>query len=144
MRGGRANAVVPSGSASEDDGENGPAHNLLPLPSAPFPPNRGPFRVEEAGLGSGQVWAAVIDVLMSERMMRPADVRDYLVSAELAARLDARTFTIAVGDELSRSRIAQFWTVEIEEALGMVLGGRGWRVEIVEKKEQRTESRGVG
>jgi hypothetical protein len=135
----RANAGGPSGGEDMASDEN-----LLPSATSLLPIERGPFRVEEAGLGSGQVWAAVRDVLLGEGMMRPSDVRDYLSSAELVARLDARTFVIEVGDALSRSRIEQFWTAEIEEAFGMVLGGRGWRVEIRERGDVGLGTRNAG
>lgn len=95
------------------------------------------FRVVEAGLGSGQVWSAVLDVLEREGMMRATDVRDYLRDAVLIDRVDARTFVLGVGDALSCARIRQFWVEEIGEAFGMVIGGRGWQVEVVEASGQR-------
>jgi hypothetical protein len=107
-----------------DQTETGP-------PRAASPLMREPFWIAEAGLASGQLWQAVLEVVADQGLIRRNDVCDYLESARLIDRPATRTFQLAVRDELSRTRIERFWLVDLEEALGQLLGGRGWQIELI-------------
>jgi hypothetical protein len=93
--------------------------------------NGEPFWIAEAGLASGQLWQAVLELVTGQALIRRNDVRDYLESARLIDRPGARTFQLEVRDELSRKRIERFWLADLEETLGQLLGGRGWQIELI-------------
>ena len=111
--------------------------DLQPLRSASgesiAPPE--PFFVAEAGLASGQLWGAVLDVIRSDGAIRSSDIRDYLESASLVERADSRTFVVRARDALSVARIDRYWSGDIEDAVSRVLGGKGWRVAIISGEE---------
>ena len=93
-------------------------------------PADGPFWIDEAGIGSGQLWAALVDVLERRGLARSAEVHDYLKSAQLLGRSGSRGFRLGVAHDLARQRIERKWRADLEDALAEVLGGSGWDLEI--------------
>jgi hypothetical protein len=95
-----------------------------------------PFWVAEAGLRSGELWQALLELVVEEGWIRQRDVTDYLTRAVLRERLDARTFRLVVEDETSRLQIERGWQIDLEEALERLLGGSGWQL-LVGVRERR-------
>ena len=94
-----------------------------------------PFWVAEAGLRSGELWQALLELVVEQGWIRQRDVTDYLTRAVLRERLDARTFRLVVEDETSRLQIERGWRIDLEEALERLLGGSGWQL-LVEVRER--------
>jgi len=89
-----------------------------------------PFWVAEAGIGSAQLWTAVIDLIAQQGALRPAEIHDYLKPAVLVERIGPAAFRLGVPHELARQRIERRWRVALEDALAQLLGGPQWELEI--------------
>jgi hypothetical protein len=89
-----------------------------------------PFWVDEAGLGSESLWAAVVDLVEQSGAIRPAEVHDYLKPAVLLGRSGGTALRLGVAHELARQRIERRWRTNLEDALGRLLGGANWELEI--------------
>ncbi len=94
------------------------------------PATPSPFWIDEAGIGSGQLWAALVEVLQRRGVVRAAEVQDYLKSAQLLERNGSRGFRLGVAHDLARQRIERKWRADLEDALAEILGGSGWDLEI--------------
>jgi hypothetical protein len=90
----------------------------------------GPFWVAEAGMGSAQLWAAVVDLVSQQGEIRGGEVHDYLKPAVLLERTGATSLRLGVAHELARQRIDRRWRTSLEDALGRLLGGTGWELDV--------------
>jgi hypothetical protein len=108
--------VEPDSSAPEED---------LDCPAE----NR-PFWVAEAGIGSVQLWAAVVDMIAQQGSARPAEIHDYLKPAVLLERTGPAALRLGVPHDLARQRIERRWRTALEDAVAQLLGGAGWELEI--------------
>jgi len=97
---------------------------------SPDASDEGSFWIDEAGIGSGQLWEALVDVLEQRGLVRSAEVHDYLKPAHLLGRSGSRGFRLGVAHDLARQRIERKWRADLEDALAEVLGGSGWDLEI--------------
>jgi len=89
------------------------------------------FWVAEAGVGSGELWDMVCDLLVERGAIRSSDRRNYLTGAAVVERNGERSFVVRARDEQSRTRIARSWQLDVEDAFAEVLGGRGWQITVV-------------
>jgi hypothetical protein len=89
-----------------------------------------PFWVAEAGIGSVQLWAAVVDLIAQQGAARPAEIHDYLKPAVLLERTGPAALRLGVPHDLARQRIERRWRPALEDALAQLLGGVGWDLEI--------------
>jgi hypothetical protein len=89
-----------------------------------------PFWVAEAGIGSAQLWAAVIDLIAQQGAARPAEIHDYLKPAILVERIGPAALRLGVPHELARQRIERRWRAALEDALAQLLGGSQWELDI--------------
>jgi hypothetical protein len=105
--------IIEAGSTISDSNEN--AH---------------PFWVAEAGIGSVQLWAAVVDLVARDGSVRPAEIHDYLKPAVLLERTGESSLRLGVPHELARQRIEHRWRGKLEDALARLIGGAGWELDI--------------
>lgn len=70
-------------------------------------------------------------------IVRPSEVIDYLEPAMLLGRVGSRGFRVGVPHDLARQRIERKWQLDITDALGQVLGGSGWEIEVEVTGEHR-------
>jgi hypothetical protein len=89
-----------------------------------------PFWVAEAGIGSVQLWAAVVDLVAQRGDARPAEIHDYLKPAVLLERIGPAALRLGVPHDLARQRIERRWRTALEDAFAQLLGGAGWELEI--------------
>jgi hypothetical protein len=89
-----------------------------------------PFWVAEAGIGSAQLWAAVIDLIAQQGAARPAEIHDYLKPAILVERIGPAALRLGVPHELARQRIERRWRTVLEDALAQLIGGSQWELDI--------------
>lgn len=89
-----------------------------------------PFWVAEAGIGSAQLWAAVIDLIAQQGAARPAEIHDYLKPAILVERIGPAALRLGVPHELARQRIERRWRTALEDVLAQLLGGLQWELDI--------------
>jgi hypothetical protein len=89
-----------------------------------------PFWVAEAGIGSVQLWAAVVDLIAQRGAARPAEIHDYLKPAVLLERTGPAALRLGVPHDLARQRIERRWRTALEDALAQLLGGANWELEI--------------
>jgi hypothetical protein len=89
-----------------------------------------PFWVAEAGIGSVQLWAAVVDLVARDGSVRPAEIHDYLKPAVLLERTGESSLRLGVTHELARQRIEHRWRGNLEDALARLIGGAGWELDI--------------
>jgi hypothetical protein len=125
-RNGRGQAAAPT------DDVDGQADDRIPNTE-----HQTPFWIEEARIGSERLWSAVVDQIERSGSARPAEVIDYLEPAVLLGRVGSRGFRIGVPHDLARQRIERKWRLDITEALGQVLGGSGWEIEVQVTGEHR-------
>jgi hypothetical protein len=92
--------------------------------------NAHPFWVAEAGIGSVQLWAAVVDLVARDGAVRPAEIHDYLKPAVLLERTGESSLRLGVPHELARQRIEHRWRGNLEDALARLIGGAGWELDI--------------
>jgi hypothetical protein len=89
-----------------------------------------PFWIDEAGLGSESLWAAVVDLVEQSGVIRPAEVHDYLKPAVLLGRSGEATLRLGVAHELARQRIERRWRTSLEDAIARLLGSANWELDI--------------
>jgi hypothetical protein len=89
-----------------------------------------PFWVAEAGIGSVQLWAAVVDLVAQQGAARPAEIHDYLKPAVLLERTGPAALRLGVPHDLARQRIERRWRAALEDALAQLVGGANWELEI--------------
>ena len=89
----------------------------------------GPFWIAEAGIGSVQLWSAVVEIIARDGAVRPAEIHDYLKPAVLLERSGESTLRLGVAHELARQRIEHRWRANLEEALARLIGA-GWVLDI--------------
>jgi hypothetical protein len=142
LHGERAQGTAPTADADRHANGNStpntetPAKTRNPIPETrnPIanlqPATPPPFWIDEAGIGSGQLWAALVEVLQRRGVVRAAEVQDYLKSAQLLGRTGSRGFRLGVAHDLARQRIERKWRADLEDALAELLGGSGWDLEI--------------
>jgi hypothetical protein len=125
---------LPAEVAGSDERRSTPIENPAPVEAIDrneIAPNEvRPFWVAEAGIGSAQLWAAVIDLIAQRGAARPAEIHDYLKPAVLVERIGPAALRLGVPHELARQRIERRWRTALEDALAQLLGGLGWDLEI--------------
>ena len=89
-----------------------------------------PFWIAEAGIGSAQLWAAVVELMSQRGLARPAEIHDYLKPAVLVERTGPASLRLGVAHELARQCIERRWRSSLEDVLGHLLGGEGWELDI--------------
>jgi hypothetical protein len=125
---------LPRELAGSDESEATPIESTGPVeaPDREEPSTREvrAFWFAEAGIGSTQLWAAVIDLIAQRGAARPAEIHDYLKPAILVERIGATALRLGVPHELARQRIERRWRIALEDALAQLLGGANWELEI--------------
>jgi hypothetical protein len=125
---------LPAEVAGSDERRSTPIENPAPVEAIDrneIAPNEvRPFWVAEAGIGSAQLWAAVIDLIAQQGALRPAEIHDYLKPAVLVERIGPAALRLGVPHELARQRIERRWRTALEDALAQLLGGPQWELEI--------------
>jgi hypothetical protein len=122
-------AAELSGAVAEDDGAISQTELVRPA-HADSGDVAHPFWIAEAGIGSAQLWAAVIDLVAQEGAMRPSEIHDYLKPAVLLERTGATSLRLGVAHELARQRIEHRWRTALEDAIARLVGGAGWELDI--------------
>ena len=78
---------LPAELSGSDESGSTPIESLAPVETIDRdeadPGEVRPFWVAEAGIGSAQLWAAVIDLIAQQGAARPAEIHDYLKPAVL-------------------------------------------------------------
>lgn len=120
---GTEGSVAPAG-AEGASGETG-AKGVAPAPSA-----GERLWFDEAGIGSDRLWAAVVEQVERQGLVRANEVHDYLRSAMFVGRIGERGLRLGVRHPIARQKIERKWRPDLEDALALVLGGSGWELEV--------------
>jgi len=125
---------LPAELTGSDESGSTPIESLAPVVTVDRdetdPGEMRPFWVAEAGIGSAQLWAAVIDLIAQQGAARPAEIHDYLKPAVLVERTGPAALRLGVPHELARQRIERRWRTALEDALAQLLGGPQWELQI--------------
>lgn len=123
-------AAELSGTVTEDDGAISPTEPIITPAPADSIHVEQPFWIAEAGMGSTQLWAAVVDLVAQEGAMRPSEIHDYLRPAILLERTGVSSLRLGVAHELARQRIEHRWRSHLEAAIARLIGGVGWELDV--------------